>query len=443
MGVEVHKFGGTSVSSRDGLETAVRVAERGDAVLVVSAFAGVTDELERLVEGAASGGAVDPEVPLGLCEERAEELGVAEDGEVRGVLEEVRDLLGSVVVILRQLGRADPRLRDLVLSVGERVAARVVAAFLRSEGVEARAFDSWDVGLVTSDQPGNADIVRWEGTRDVLMGVLERGEIPVVTGFIGRSVGGYVTTLGRGGSDYTATVLAGVLGCDSFIWTDVDGIMTADPGVVEAEVVPRLSYEEAVIAGASGAEVLHPKAVEAAMNMGVVVRVGNSFTGRVGTVVCEGSPPGPKVVAHRLDVVLLTVRGAKMVDEPGVIGRITSALGGAGVNILAISSAVSEPFVNVLVSEDDVEAAVGALDGLEGYDWGVREDVGVVTVVGRGVDPSVLEVEGALVGCSALEGVAYSFVVREEVVEGVVRRLAREITRSLRSSGVGGRGSFS
>jgi len=440
LAVEVHKFGGTSVSSVDGLRTAVRVAEDGGVVLVVSAFAGVTDELERLVVEAASGGAVDPGVPLSLCEERAEELGVAEDGEVREVLGEVGDLLRSVVVILRQLGRPDPRLRDLVLSVGERVAARVVAAFLRSEGVEARAFDSWDIGLVTSDQPGNADIVRWEGTRGLVEGLVEDGVVPVVTGFIGRSVGGYVTTLGRGGSDYTAAVLAGVLGSDAFIWTDVDGIMTADPGVVEAEVVPRLSYEEAVIAGASGAEVLHPKAVEAAMNMGVVIRVGNSFTGRVGTVVCEGSPPGPKVVAHRLDVVLLTVRGAKMVDEPGVIGRITSALGDAGVNVLAISSAVSEPFVNVLVSEDDAEAAAGALDGLEGYDWGLREDVGVVTVVGRGVDPSLVRVEGALVGCSALEGVAYTVVVPEEDVEGVVRGLARVVTRSLRSSVGGGRG---
>ncbi|WP_456455289.1 aspartate kinase [Methanopyrus sp.] len=427
--MEVHKFGGTSVSSEEGLRTLEASAASGH-VIVVSALAGVTDALEDFVRRAAEGSA-DPTPILERHREFIAEHLEQRHEEVESFLKDMESLLHSVVTVLEQLGRPEERLRDLVLSLGERASARIVAAYLRELGIKAVAYDAWDVGLVTTDDPGNADIIRWDGTRSRLLRDLRSGRVPVITGFIGRSDRGHVTTLGRGGSDYTATVLAGVLGSRSVIWTDVDGIMTADPELVDAEVVERLSYEEAVMAGASGAEVIHPKAVEAAKNLGVTVLIGNSFTGEIGTVISDSTEPGPKVVASRDDVALIRVSGAKMVDEPGVVGRVTSALGNAGVNLLAVFTTVSEPYINLLVEETNLKSAGEALNGLD-YDWEVDKDVGLVTVIGEGM--SARDVSEFLAACeefdllgSAHGVVAVSVVVPESEIREVTRRLAERL----------------
>ncbi len=427
--MEVHKFGGTSVSSEEGLQTLEASATSGN-VVVVSALAGVTDALEQFIQDACRG-AADPDPIIEEHERFIAEHLEEEHREVREFLRKMETLLEGVATVLEQLERPEDRLKDLVLALGERASARLIAAYLRERGIRAVAYDSWEIGLVTTDRPGNADIIRWEGTRSKLMSDLRAGRVPIVTGFIGRSERGHITTLGRGGSDYTATVLAGILGVRALIWTDVDGIMTTDPDLAEARVVERLSYEEAMMAGASGAEVIHPKAVEAAKNLGVKVLIGNSRTANVGTVISEETEPGPKVVASREDVALIQVTGARMMDEPGVIGTVTTRLGDHGVNILALLTTASEPCINILIEERSVDEAREALRELD-YDWEVREEVGLVTVVGEGMSPR--DVSTFLSSCdgfdllgSAYGAVAVSVVVPREHTREAARTLAEHL----------------
>ncbi len=427
--MEVHKFGGTSVSSEEGLRTLEASAASGN-VLVVSALAGVTDALERFLHDACRG-AADPDPIIDRHERFIAEHLEEDHREVHEFLRQMRTILEGVAPVLEQLERPEDRLRDLVLSLGERASARLIAAYLRERGIPARAYDAWELGLITNDRPGNADIIRWEGTRSKLLRDLRAGRIPVVTGFIGRSERGHITTLGRGGSDYTATILAGILGTRALIWTDVDGIMTTDPDLTEARVVERLSYDEAMMAGASGAEVIHPKAVEAAKNLEVKILIGNSHTATVGTLISEKTEPGPKVVAAREDVALIQVTGARMMDEPGVIGAVTTRLGDHDVNILALLTTASEPRINILIEEEEVDRAREALRHLD-YEWKVREDVGLVTVVGEGM--SHQDVSTFLASCpgfellgSAYGAVAVSVAVPREHTSRTARALAEAL----------------
>ena len=256
-----------------------------------------------------------------------------------------------------------------------------------------------EAGLITDSSFGEANPV-WRETRRrvrrVLKPLLGCNTIPVVTGFIGQTSGGEVTTLGRGGSDYTATILADALNADEvWIWTDVDGLMTADPRVVEdARVIETLSYAEAEEMAILGAKAMHPRALEPARGKSIPVRIRNTFNPEHPGTLIGGRPKKTrgvvKAVALVRDVGMLTVSGRSLVGKPGMAAKILGLLAAQKIYTLMISQSVLESNISIVVKRNLLEGAKAALaSGMAYGDYGLRidteEHVSVVAAIGAGM----------------------------------------------------------
>jgi aspartokinase/homoserine dehydrogenase 1 len=284
----VLKFGGTSVGSPASLRSAIAIAgaaaTEAPLVLVVSALSGVTDALEAAVLGAALGRLDASGFSAALRRRHLALLGtVAASGPAaraeRRVLRLTADLQDRLEALAR--GRtATPAIRAALLAVGERLSAPVVAAGLEARGLDSRPVDA--ASLIRTDDRFEEATVDAVATRRLVreaFSSLGRGVVPVVTGFVGGTIDGATTLLGRGGSDLTAAVLGGALEAERVeIWSDVDGVMDADPRLVEdVRTLPRLSYAEAVALARAGAKVLHPRTLEPLEDARIPLYVGNTL----------------------------------------------------------------------------------------------------------------------------------------------------------------------
>ncbi|MFN8449398.1 MAG: aspartate kinase [Anaerolineae bacterium] len=406
------KFGGTSVGSPEAIHSVVNIVteevERSSrVVVVVSAMNGVTDALIGSVREAAAGnrwGYLSCSQKLRDRHAEALHLLTAPGGDRDGVLAEIDRLLAQHVELcnaVNTLGEATPRISDAVIAFGERISSRVVAAALRTHGIKAQALDASSM-IVTDEQFGSA-VPIWDTTeaniRARLLPLLDSGVVPVITGFIGATRTGQVTTLGRGGSDYSGAIFAACTDSDELvIWTDVDGVMTTDPRIDKrARVLPSISYTEVGELAFYGAKVLHPKTVQPILRRGIPVRVRNTFNPtHPGTLIEAASEPSDtviKAVTCVHSVSLLTVGGRGMIGVPGIAGRTFLATAQAGANILMISQASSEQSFCFVITHDRVEAAEEAIraelakeierEDVETVD--VLREVAVVTVVGSGM----------------------------------------------------------
>ena len=407
--LEVHKFGGTSVGDAVRIAGCAAILDEARArtrlVAVASAVAGVTDLLVMAVAAAAAGdrGAAT----AGVRELTARHEAVLEAtrfpdvDSIRAYLAETTSHLSELLGAASLLREVSPRTRDQVLASGEKLAVRLLAAALRARGVHARAMDA-DMFLETDDHFGEAHALAGVADRTVVAALrpsLDAGEIPVVTGFCGRAPDGATTTLGRGGSDLTATLLAAALRADEVtIWTDVDGVYSADPRVVpEAQVVRQLNFREAAEMSFYGARVLHPRTMIPVAALGIPVRTRNSFApGHSGTVVDGTVTPGShpvKAVTAILGQALVSVEGKGMAGVPGVAARVFGALSQRGLSVTMISQSSSESSICLALPGDQAFAAEAALkralrDDLARGDVDeieVRRDVALIGVVGLGM----------------------------------------------------------
>ncbi len=326
----VQKFGGTSVGASEPIRRLGAIVERAlprSPVVVVSAVGGVTNQLFALSELALRGG--DWRAALEALAQRHRTLvgELALDSQlVDGWLAELDGLTRGIALI----GEATPRTLDLLASFGERLSARIVAAHLSSRGLSARAFDAWDAGLVTDARFGGArPLPEAEASiRAALSSVVEQGVVPVITGYIGRDARGRVTTLGRGGSDYSAAIFGAALGAQEIqIWTDVDGVMTADPRIVpHARQRARLSFAEAAELAFFGAKVLHPATMVPAIEKDIPIRVLNSFRPELaGTTIVRTLAPderGVKSIASKHGIAVINVVAAPMLLQFGFLERV-------------------------------------------------------------------------------------------------------------------------
>ena len=372
-GLRVLKFGGTSVAAPDRIRAVAGVvasqAARGPVVVVVSALGGVTNDLVAAASDAAAG--------RGEWRERLERLvhrhreafdelreGEAEetlDAELRRLLDvDLRDLLHGISLVRE----ASPRTMDALLAHGELLSARLVALALRREGLAAEAVDAREF-LVTDDTFGNARVLPEPTEPRVRARLARTGEpgepIPVVTGFVAATLQGETSTLGRGGSDYTAAVLGAALGAEAIeLWTDVDGVMTADPRMVpNAFPLAELSYAELMELSHFGAKVVYPPTVQPARDAGIPLLIRNTFRPDLpGTSIRNDVAPASGVpirgIASIHRVALLRVEGDGMAGVPGTASRLFGALGRRGVNIILISQASSERSICLAVDPGDV-----------------------------------------------------------------------------------------
>jgi aspartate kinase len=411
MSLQVLKFGGTSVGNATAISQVASItadyARQHQVVVIVSAMSGVTDMLLRGAHSAAAG---DGQTFLDVATEienkhfaAAREL-IADANELRIVetnvtrlLDEFRTLCHSVQV----LAELTPRALDAISSLGERMSAPLVAATFRQRGLTADAFDSANL-IVTDDRFGFA-APQMDRTREQvdtqLRPALERGAIPVITGFYGATPSGAIATLGRGGSDYSAAILGAALDADAVqIFTDVDGVMTADPRLVSsARVIDTLSYEEIGELAYFGAKVLYPKTIRPLIERDIALSIRNTFNPEhPGTAIVRQAVPAPgivKAVTAIRNLSLLTVAGRGMLGIPGVAARTFSAVARVAASVLMISQASSEQsicFVVPLSTTDEVVEELQSelraeierrdIDGVM-----MQDEVVIVTVVGAGM----------------------------------------------------------
>lgn len=403
------KFGGGSLADADRMRHVAELIHRylnsGYTIAVVaSAVSGVTDELLRM-----SSEALKTDADIGGWVKRLFERhnriakgAVSKPKPLDEVLETLKKLceeLERILYGIHYVGEATPRSRDHVLSFGERMSTPILWGSLVSRGVKARWMTGWEAGIVTDSNYGKArpflELSKFQ-LRMRLQPMMDRGETPIVTGYIARSQDGSITTLGRGGSDYTATIIAAALKADEvWLWTNVDGLMTADPKIEpSARTIPELSFEEAVEMAVLGVKRMHPRALEPAMRENIPVRIRNTFNldnpGSLITSKPEETGEIVKAVTLVKNVGLINVKGFGMIETPGTAAKIFQVLGRAGINIMAISQTVSESNISIIVSGDALMRAVSLLEtallGTELVsDITYDSDVCVVAVIGRGM----------------------------------------------------------
>ena len=375
----VMKFGGTSVGSAERISMAAalaakQVAEGNKVVVVTSAMSGVTNHLINAATSAAQGNWNSEERKT--LDERHRQTAHALLSEHPELLEKVQssivehlDRFEKLCFGLSMIHELSPRLLDAISATGELLAAPILAGAITASGVRSVAIPSTKL-IVTNDQFGAAEPLDEETrklTRDELMSLLDDGAIPVVTGFIGATSEGVMTTLGRGGSDYSASILASALDADEvWIWTDVDGVLTANPAEVpEARTLREISYSEASELAYYGAKVLHHKTILPAVKRKIPVRILNSFhPEQTGTrISVEGRPSsrGVKAVTSIRNVSLITIAGRGMQGIPGIAAKTFASVAAEKANVLMISQASSENNICLVVNSSEAKRVVRAL----------------------------------------------------------------------------------
>ena len=406
------KFGGTSVGSATAIGQAADIildqAQDWDRlVIVVSAMSGVTD---ALIRGARTAAAGDQQTyrstvaDLRVQHYRAIDELLARDGERAPLLASVDEYLeefSSFCHSVHVLGEITPRAMDAVTSLGERINARILAALLRQRGASSEAVDATEL-IVTDDAYQNAVPLMGATRAQVsarLGPALEGGVIPVVTGFIGATAEGVTTTLGRGGSDYSAAILGDCLDADEvWTWTDVDGVMTADPRIVpDARVIPSLSYSEISELAYYGAKVLHPRTIRPVVERGIPLWVKNTFNpSHPGTRIVrdpESTPGTVKAVTAIRGLSLVTVEGRGMMGVPGIAARTFSAVASQGASVLMISQSSSEQSICFVIPTESAQPVIDAIEEEMALELARRDvdrvssldDVVIVTAVGAGI----------------------------------------------------------
>ena len=376
--LQVMKFGGTSVGDAACIARAAQIiaeaARAGKCVAVVSAMSGVTN---RLIEAAKTAQSGNAKAALAILDELAAKhestlaAVVKDETERAKVSEKMKQVFADGrrfcegTALLRELS---PRTLDTISSLGERLSAPLVAAVVKEQGLAGESLEAGEL-IVTDDFHGGADPLMKETrvkSRARIFPLLEKGIVPVVTGFIGSTEDGELTTLGRGGSDYSATILGAALDADEvIIWTDVDGVLTADPRLIsEARTIPSISYREAAELAFFGAKVLHPKTLKPVVDSAIPVWIRNSFAPeKRGTKITPrgGANSGVKALTAIRDVALISLGGPGIVGLTDVVGRTFSTIAEVRANVLMISQSSSQNDICFSVSSSDAERTIEAL----------------------------------------------------------------------------------
>lgn len=463
----VMKFGGTSMKDAATIQHSAKLAttSAGDArvVAVVSAMDQVTELLLELGDAAAGDNRAGVHALMAQVRSKHEAAARVIGSGAPDAIAAALDRLDRLVAGIAAVGELTPRSKDGVVAFGEKLSAILMGA-----AMNCRSFTGQDAGIVTNDHFGRAeplmDLSLFQ-LKQTLEPLLAKGERAVVTGFIAATQHGITTTLGRGGSDYTASIIGAALKArEIWIWSDVDGLLTADPRVVpKAQLLTHMTFPEAIEMGQFGAKSMHPLALEPAAEHGVPVRFRNTFNPQSpGTLIVPAgmsaaamnapgsgtSGPGSddahpvRSIPQLKNAALLNISGAVMIGRPGTAAQIFRALGEAAVNIMMISQSVSEAGISLVVARDHAARAKAVIERTlmrTGVARGVslREDVNVVAVVGAGMSghPGVAARVFSAVAKKGINVVAIaqgsselsiSFVVNEPQAPDAVRALHSE-----------------
>ncbi|MBV8807831.1 MAG: aspartate kinase [Acidobacteriaceae bacterium] len=440
----VMKFGGTSMGSADRMRVAANIVSeqqrKRPVVVVVSAMSKVTDLLLETLRHAEVGDrtAIDANM-LTLLDRHLSAAGELLAGAARplrdSAVEAVHSLISEFHRIangILMLGERPPRSVDEAIAIGERLSAVLLAHYLESTGVPSQAVNGSEV-IITDAVFGNAspqmDLTR-RRAQEYLLALAEAQTVPVVTGFNGATVDGRPTTLGRGGSDFSASILAAALDAEElWIWTDVDGIMTADPRLVsDVAVLDEVTYAEAAELAYNGAKILHPRTLAPLVEKRIPVWSKNSFAPhKPGTKIVShfDEPKGARAVTSMSNVALISMEPTNAVLSTRLMARALDALALANVEILVLTSSSYRQSFCFLIRKHDVTPALEALESnlsielAHGYlkPIEVDENVGLLAVVGEGMR-----------GTPGLAGRVFTAISRENINIIAIAQGSSELT---------------
>ena len=393
----VCKFGGTSVQDADAIDRVVSII-RGKSsrrpIVVVSALGGTTNVLLEIAHKAASGELL---VALQLIEQLRDRhlretsallIGSPEGDEIAMEISAGFDELAHLAEAFRTLGYLTPRSLDTVAAVGELLSSQIVAAAFRQRGMPAVFVDARDVmktnDFFTRAEPDLPEIEK--AANALLTPIVDRGQIPIMGGFVGSAPGRVTTTLGRGGSDYSASLVGAAVGAEAIeIWTDVDGMLTADPRVIPgAKLIERIRFDEAAELASFGAKVLHPSTIAPAVQRGIPVYVFNSRNPEGhGTMIAFDAPRmAVRAIAGKRNTTVVKLRSARMLLAPGFLRRVFEVFETHRTSVDVV--ATSEVSISVTVDDpSNLEAVVADL--MEFGDVAIERQRGIVAIVGAGI----------------------------------------------------------
>ena len=439
----VMKFGGTSVGSAARIKASAALvaaeAAKRPVVAVVSAMSKITDLLLEITRHAEAGD--DAGMQRGVDQLRARHLETiaellpeADRLPVTAAVEELLMEFQRITSGMRMLGQRPPRAVDEAIAIGERLSILLVAAYLRTQGVGAAPVNAAEL-IVTDAVFNNASplmAATAEKSQARLGAMLRAGQVPVVTGFNGATVDGRPTTLGRGGSDFSASILAAALdAAELWIWTDVDGIMTADPRLVpNATVLAEITYSEAAELAYAGAKVLHPRTLAPLVERKIPVWSKNSFApSKPGTRIVDSlaaGNAGARAVTSMANVALVSLEPSSgAAGGLRIMSRAVDALDRVNVEILALSSSSYRQSFCFLVREEELEKATEAIESAlalelaHGYlkPLQIDTEVGLLAVVGEGMR-----------GFSGVAGRIFTAISREGVNIIAIAQGSSELT---------------
>jgi aspartate kinase len=452
------KFGGTSVGDGKRIRNVAKIAinkkkEDKDVVVVTSAMTQITNSLVEISKQALD--VRDIAKINNFMEEIKEKHenaivdAIKDDkirDDVRKIIQSSIDELEKVLIGVAYLGELTPKSKDYILSFGERLSAPILSGAIRDLGNDSLFLTGGEAGIITDDNYGCARPLKLE-VKQRITPLLNENIIPVITGFIGGTEKGEITTFGRGGSDYSAALVGAGLEADMVeIWTDVSGILTSDPRIVEnVRRIPKMSYIEAMELAYFGAKVLHPRTVEPLMEKNIPLRIKNTFEPEnEGTLITndqELSDNIIKAISAIKDVFLINIFGAGMVGVSGTAARIFSALGRADANVILITQGSSETNISIVIYGDGLEAENCIKELKKEFkgsplikDISIDDNVCVVSVVGAGMKGSK-GIAGKLFAAVAESGanikmiaqgsseVNISFVIGEDELEKCLQTL--------------------
>jgi len=438
----VMKFGGTSVGSAERMRMAAKISaeqkRRRPVAIVVSAMSGITDLLIETTKHAEAGDRAGRDENIRKLEKRHVEAcrELLPAAKQKAVLNGIRDLVGEFERItngMLMLQDRPPRSVDEAIAIGERLSALLIGACLNAQGTKAEAINAAEL-IVTDAVFGSASPLMEqtaEKARKRLIPMLRSGVLPVVTGFNGATVDGRPTTLGRGGSDFSASILSAALSArELWIWTDVDGIMSADPRLVpDAAVLDQVTYREAAELAYNGAKVLHPRTLAPLVESQIPVWSKNSFAPeKPGTKIVPkiSKSNGARAVTSLAKVALVSLEPAHA-TLPGaqVMARALDALARVNVEVLSLSSSSYRQSFCFLVRSEELDKALEALESAlalelaHGYlnPIDVDNEVGLLAVVGEGMQ-----------GTPGLAGRIFTAISRERINIIAIAQGSSELT---------------
>ena len=459
----VIKYGGTSISTAKDIQAVAKhlneLSKKNHIVVVCSATSGTTDDLIEISESIKKENKSKAEQLASKITNRHKQLAkqTIKKSEIRKKLlskfDQDFDELVALIDGMVLLGEVTSRTMDYLFSFGERLSIKLVSAAINDSGKKSIPLTGKEVGIVTDSNFGESkpliDTTRLRVSKTV-DALFSKKTIPVVGGFVGADQHGHVTTFGRGGSDYSATIVGSCIKADE-IWlmSDVDGLMTADPKIVKnAKLLKEVSYIEAIEMALFGAKQIHPRTFEPLLTKKIPLKIRNSFNIKnEGTLVSASTSSAVKNTVKCVSNVrnngLIDVQGGSMVGTPGTAAKIFATLAKAGINVMMISQNPSESSITIVVKNTDLDKAVSALElellgkiikkldvttnvaiiALIGS--GMRGTVGVASKVFGAIEKNKVNVSMITQGSSELN---LAFVVKNSDTNAAVKALHNEFT---------------